>query len=184
MECNKWEESGLLFVSKELTETESEAFALHVKTCESCKIELMDYEHEKKSFFNEYNLGENTSEEIDRRIIAACSKPSVIPTGIGMFSGFIVKKTLIAAFFLVFGIGAGIYFSFNYPGTTGSGIAVMPKSSNDQVVAEKNEPVVSKSADSMKLAKKDSVKNNEVPSINLPQIPQQQGIITVDLKKE
>jgi hypothetical protein len=185
MECNKWQETGLLFISKELDKQEELDFTEHLKKCETCKNELQQYLLDKDNFFSQSVLSECTSTEIDNKILAVCLKTPVITSGLSLFTGVWMKKALLSAFFLVFGISAGVYFTMNYF-TDKNSSAVAATKSAQTTVASTDQNVIKKAPDTSKANKKDSAWGRETnPAMNQPQrrIPQQ-GIITVDLKKE
>jgi hypothetical protein len=184
MECNKWQETGLLFISKELDKQEELEFAGHLKECETCKNEIKQYLFDKDNLFNQSILSECTSAEIDNKILTACLKAPVI-TGLSLFTGVWMKKALLSAFFLVFGMSAGVYFTMNYF-TDRNSSAVASNKSAQTTIASTDQNVIKKVSDTSKVNKKDSTFDRETnPAMNQPQrrIPQQ-GIITVDLKKE
>ena len=73
MECNKWQEEGLLYVSREMDASQAEEYEKHVQICDVCRIEIDQYIHDKKTLFSADMLCESPSEHIDKKIIAACS---------------------------------------------------------------------------------------------------------------
>jgi hypothetical protein len=189
MECNKWQEEGLLYVSKEMTASRASEYLKHVQVCDVCRVEIDQYFIDKKSLFSANMLCESPSDEINKKIIAACSFVPKASRTIPLFSTVWFKRAVISMVFLVFGTSAGIYFTMNYyDATTKSNALASHKSiapaapSVDRVALGSLE----KSRDSAAADKKDSLKQKEnVPYINHTQSgASQQGIVTVDLKKE
>jgi hypothetical protein len=179
MECNKWEEIGLLYVSKELPEPDASEFEKHLAACLLCSNEHSQYTSEKKQFFTTTLLGEPTPEHLDKKIFALCSRP-MVPTSIGIFSMSWAKRAVFSALVFSLGIGAGGYFTFAY---------FTSKSPANYEYAKNTAPSAVVTTDTIKLAL-DSAKK-ELPDllkpgvrrVNTPQIAPQ-GIITVDLKKD
>jgi len=193
MECPKWQELGLLFVSGETDAQQSEEFKEHMKQCAECKNEIDQYSFDKKNFFSYDFLAEAPPEAINTKIIAACSQKPVTTLGFNLFSGLWMKKALLSTFFLVFGMGAGVYFTVHYFSSDNSGIAVSKPAkasgagvvSSDQyraVADQAMQQTKGRAGDSAASAKKDPLKSNEAafPSGKKPA----EGIIPVDLKKE
>jgi len=75
MECNKWEESGLLYSSKELGELERTGYEEHLKECSECREEFQSYRAEHERFFTPAVLDEIPSADIDAEILRVCSDP-------------------------------------------------------------------------------------------------------------
>jgi len=190
MECNKWQEEGLLYISKELDFDKSKEFQRHCESCSTCRTEMQEYTFDAKTFFKQSFIGESPSEDIDNKIIAACSQAPRMTGGLGIFSGFWFKKAVISTFFLIIGMSAGVYFTMNY--FTGSSSSVIASSIKNPSTIPPSGQVASAAAmakidDTSTLRKKDSLKRTE-PAQFIGQdrrsVAQQQGIITVDLKKE
>jgi hypothetical protein len=190
MECPKWQENGLLFVSGEADARQNEEFNEHMRVCIECKNEVEAYEYDKRHFFQQDFFTESPSEAINKKIIAACSHKPVTTLGFSLFSGVWMKKALLSTFFLVFGIGAGVYFTMHYSNSiSGVALSKSEKASSTTVtpVNQKATPAVQlakvKAGDSAKSNKKDSLKANEAVSFPGNQ-KSGEGIIPVDLKKE
>jgi anti-sigma factor RsiW len=176
MECNKWEETGLLYVSGELSAPEASEYEKHLSICQACHSEHSQYASDKKQFFTADFLSEPTPEHLDRKIIGLCARP-MFPTGIGLFSMTWVKRAVFSALVFSLGLGAGGYFTFAYFQSNSSARYAGTKA----VVA----PVTAAPADTLKLAL-DSAKKDlpSMPKTGMQQGKSPQGIITVDLKKE
>lgn len=109
MECNYWEEKGLLFTSGELNEEEAKAFNDHCRVCETCRTELQLYLREKESVFKPEMFEELPSPAVDKEIMRVCSQP-IKPAMISpIFSSF-VKNTIYALLIFTVGFGGGAYF--------------------------------------------------------------------------
>ena len=188
MECNKWQESGLLYISHELDEREDREFKEHMQVCSTCGKEVEQYFYDKKNFFPGSLLCESPSEAIDKKIIAACSQLPKMTVRLGIFSGVWVKNAVMATVFLLFGMSAGVYFTLNYVTASRAGVAVSSEkksSSTPSTIASSEKGIPAHAVDSSRLNKKDTLKRGVPgPVVNpQPQVPQQ-GMIPVDLKKE
>lgn len=113
MECNKWDENGLLYMAKELSQPLASEFEKHLLSCQSCSSELNQYTLEKKQFYTPAILCEPTPEHLDKKIISLCSRP-MIPTSLGLFSMPWVKRAVFSTLVFALGVGAGGYFTFAY----------------------------------------------------------------------
>ena len=110
MECNQWNENGLLFTSGELDDILKNEFSNHLNSCSMCRCEFDTYESEKKVLYNPIHFEETPSESINKEILRVCCKPrnySFFP--IGFQSVF--KNTFFAFFVLAIGFGGGVYFA-------------------------------------------------------------------------
>jgi len=105
MECNKWDENGLLFMARELSQPLASEFEKHLISCQSCSSELNQYTLEKKQFYATAILCESTPEHLDNKIISLCSKP-MVPTSLGLFSMPWVKRAVFSALVFALGVGA------------------------------------------------------------------------------
>lgn len=183
MECNKWQEEGLLYVCREMDAAQTERFKKHVQFCDCCRNEIDQYMHDKKAFFCADMLCESPSGSVDKKIITACSRMPKYSWSIPLLSTVWFKRTLISMVFLVFGTGAGVYFTINYYNAAPAGNALASHKTHAPAIAYGS---LSKSRDSSLSDKKDSLKQKEnMPFINRQQRSQpQQGVFTVDLKKE
>ena len=132
MDCNKWQEEGLLYVSHELDAAQVATYENHVQGCTVCQDELSNYLHDKKSFFHADVLCEAPSPAIDDKIIAACSRLPRATHGAGIFASVWFKRALISSVFLIFGTTAGVYFTMNYYNGTANpaGFALSKASAN------------------------------------------------------
>jgi len=187
MECNKWQEEGLLYISKELDGSGKQLFENHMELCPACRGEVEQYRFDASNFFKESLIGESPSEKINQKIIAACSQAPVLSTGFGLFSGFLFKKAIISTIFLIFGMSAGVYFTVNY--FSGSSASASASSLKKPAVSQASSAaVMAKANDSSATLKADSIKGIQSAlqgdSHRTPIDAQQQGIITVDLKKD
>ena len=89
--------------------------------------------------------------------------------------------------FLIFGMGAGVYFTMNYyNAVTNNNAMASHKSLPAPAIASGSQVALAKNRDSALSDKKDSLKQKEtIPFVNHPRPDApQQGIVTVDLKKE
>jgi hypothetical protein len=187
MECNKWQESGLLYISHELDEREDGEFKEHMQVCSTCGKEVEQYFYDKNNFFPGSLLCESPSEAIDKKIIAACSQLPKMTVRLGIFSGVWVKNAVMATVFLLFGMSAGVYFTLNYVTASRASVAVSSEkksSSTPSAIASSEKSIPAHAVDSSRLNKKDTLKRGVPGSIVNPQPVPQQGMVPVDLKKE
>ena len=183
MECNKWQEEGLLYVSKEMNASQAAEYGKHVQLCDVCRTEIDRYLIDKNKLFSADMLCESPSEDIDRKIIAACCNRPVVSRNIPLFSTVWFKRAVISMVFLVFGAGVGVYFTMNYYDATTKNNALASHKilAPTMASADVAQGAQTKSRDSALANKKDSLKQKEnTPFVN----HHQQGIVTVDLKKE
>jgi anti-sigma factor RsiW len=188
MECNNWQETGLMYLSGELNDKESSRFLEHMQACEVCRNEIASFEHLQTAVLSPDIFCAVPSGETDAKIIAACSRKPIL-TGINLLGAPWVKRTVYSSLFLLFGLGAGIYFA-PYINT------VMNRAPAETVSATFRQPAPAAQAhvqpataavrtDSLASHSKDSFNQPEQQMIARPiDASSQQGIITVDLKKE
>lgn len=193
MECNKWQEEGLLYVSREMNASQAKEYEKHVQLCDVCRNEIDQYILDKKALFSADMLCESPSEAVDKKIITACSYLPKTSRSITLFSTVWLKRAVISMVFLVFGTGAGVYFTMNYyNATTNSTALASHKTPSAPAVASGNQGIqggslgsLAKSQDSALTSKKDSLKQKETaPFVNRQRGTPQQGMVAVDLKKE
>ncbi|HUI93807.1 MAG TPA: hypothetical protein VLX68_16310 [Chitinivibrionales bacterium] len=173
MECNKWDESGLLYMANELSQPLTSEFEQHLKICQCCSNELNQYFLERKKYFSAAFLCEPTPEHLDKKIISLCAKP-MIPTGIGIFYLPWVKRVLFSALVFALGVGAGGYFTFAYY-----------QSKSSSAYAQSKVTAPSKTVNATATAALDTAKKS-LPQKGEKVLPVKppQGIVPVDLKKE
>jgi hypothetical protein len=181
MECNKWEENGLLYSAGELSQPLTSEFEKHLNSCQCCSTELNQYTFEKKQFYTTAILCEPTPEHLDKKIISLCSKP-MVPTSIGLFSMQWVKRAVFSSLVFALGVGAGGYFTFAYyQSKASSAYAQSKNAATPQTAASVPAGAPNLTLDTAKKATPSLA--NKVEKA-LPSQKTQQGIITVDLKKE
>ena len=187
MECNKCQETGLLYLSQELSSSDVSEFHAHIDVCDVCRNEMESFDHLQKDVLSADLFVDVPSDSIDTKIIAACSQKPIL-TGFSLFGVTWAKRTLYSSLFLVFGLSAGLYFAMNY---------YVPAQNNtvaatSQQFAPVAHPV--QAQQSVAISKKDSLISHKKDSLALPEEHpmlarpsdqnSQQGIITVDLSKE
>jgi hypothetical protein len=179
MECNKWEENGLLYMANELSHPLTSEFEQHLKICQCCSNELNQYSLEKIQFFTATCLCEPTPEHLDKKIISLCARP-MLPTSIGLFSMPWVRRVVFSTLVFALGVGAGGYFTFAYyQSKSPSSYAQGKNTPSSKILNTANTATPELALDSAKKSLPLSKKGEKV----LPAQPQQ-GIITVDLNKE
>lgn len=110
MECNLWEEKGLLYLAGELAESEQQVFKGHLATCEYCQTELQLYQKEKETLFKPEMFEDEPSPAVDHEIIRVCSQPIKPAVHMPLFPAY-VKNVIFALLILVVGFGGGAYFA-------------------------------------------------------------------------
>jgi hypothetical protein len=194
MECNKWEETGLLYVSSELDEEQQTQFKSHLSTCAFCSNELSLYSLEKARFFSPDILSVPTTPELDIKIISRCT--AVLPAQSGIMGTLWIKRIVFSALVFAFGAGAGGYFTFAYyHAKSDAAIAAAKTKSMAAPIASSVSAASafrSPSALSLDTSKPESIaatraatraKSARSPSVNNA-TGASRGMITVDLKKE
>jgi hypothetical protein len=188
MECNKWEENGLLFASKELDEEQTNQFRSHLSTCAFCSNELSLYSLEKAKFFSTDILSVQTTSELDIKILTRCT--AVRSTQIGVFGTLWVKRIVFSALVFAFGAGAGGYFTFAYYHAKSDAAIAASRTMGAPGAMVSSSPAVAPNSSLLSLdtSKHESIptlldKSSRTPSANKA-TGSSQGIIAVDLKKE
>jgi hypothetical protein len=190
MECNKWEETGLLYVSRELDELDLTEFKNHLSTCTFCSNELSQYNLEKTRFFSPSTLSIQTTPELDIKILTRCL--SVRQTHLGLVGMTWFKRIVFSSLVFAFGAGAGGYFTFAYyHAKSDAAIAAASSKSMKAPLAVTTAPApMTQTASALS---SDTTKPHNNPGLfkkngrtapSATGIGQTQGIITVDLKKE
>jgi len=115
MDCNKWEETGLLFSSGELPNAEAETYKEHLNVCATCADEYASYTSMKEKMFSVEVLGAQPSAACDAEIIRVCSDLRKPVTTVSSFS-LVVKRTLISLTLFVFGFLSVSYVTIRMNG--------------------------------------------------------------------
>lgn len=162
MECNKWEEEGLLFTAHELHEHLAAGFQAHCKECAFCAAQVEQYLRDKAVLFTRETLGAHPSERVDTAVAAACAHPFRIAAAHwSLFS--LVKKSAVPVLLFILGFGAGTYFVLNIQNAKTAAPAVAENKINSVVPAD--------TADSLKqfkMAGHDSLKKPMDRPFNAP----------------
>jgi len=196
MECNKWEETGLLYVSRELDEAQQAQFKSHLSTCAFCSNELSLYSLEKTRLYSPDILSVQTTPELDIKIMSRCT--AVRPTQVGLLGTLWIKRIVFSTLVFAFGAGAGGYFTFAYyhaksdaaiaaaktkgmvapvTASAASSVAAAPSPSSLSLDTSKQESIPA-----LRSASAERGKIGRTPSAN--KAAPSHGIIPVDLKKE
>lgn len=172
MACSKWEEIGLLYCSRELSEQEAKLYEVHLENCSECSLEFDQYQNDKKTFFTPEILGEITSKEIDEEIIRVCTAKKQY-TSIGIFPA-LVKKTIFSVSFFLLGFAVVGYFVFNIENAKNQKQILASDSSSiaTPALAERESNLVSK----------DSIKDSAVYFSRTRGNLDTRGVFPVDLK--
>jgi hypothetical protein len=112
MVCNKFEESGLLYVSGELSIAEARGYESHVASCEECRRETEAYLKERATFYTADILSERPSPAVDAEILRVGSNKSLTPTAFApMF--FLRKYAPIPVFLMLAMVAVGGYIKYH-----------------------------------------------------------------------
>jgi hypothetical protein len=182
MECNQWNEKGLLFTANELNEKDASDYRAHLEICDFCKKELHVYEQERKTLFAPEIFEETPSAAIDKEIIRVCSNPVKSKTTTFILPAFI-KNTIYAILVLAIGFGGGTYYM-------GVLIASKAKKQDSNIAKTEKIPqeseIVTKSVDvaANKEQVIDSSSKSEDTLIKRENEIPVKGIIPVELKDE
>lgn len=109
MECAKFEELGLLYVSGELNENEAREYEAHLETCEYCKRETAQYKEESASLFTADNLCAEPSPNVDAEIKRVCADPRAMRKPAFMPMMFIKKYAPVPVFLMLVAVAIGGY---------------------------------------------------------------------------
>ena len=107
MECNKWEEYGLLFTSGELENDERQSFEQHLKACSVCAQEHDAYRSVQNRFFTPETLEDSPSPACDAEILRVCSDGRRKVSGLHPMPLFIRRSVVSVALFVIGFIGVG-----------------------------------------------------------------------------
>lgn len=118
MVCNKWEETGLLFTSGELSAKDAALYREHLSTCQECSFEYTTYQAERDRFFTIDVLGAAPSPECDTEIKRVCSDARTKITAPPKLSLVFRKTAVSVALFLMGFTGVGyLTFKMTQPST-------------------------------------------------------------------
>jgi hypothetical protein len=187
MACNKWEETGMLYISGELDDSQLVQFKNHLSTCSFCSSELSQYSLEKSRFFSPDMLCVPTTPDLDRKIIALCT--AVRPTQVGIFGTMWIKRIVFSALVFAFGAGAGGYFTFAYYHAQSDAAVAAAKVKSMTAPVASSMAASSAAPQSASQLSLDTSKSGQIPTLlkkngHAPASVESHGIITVDVKKE
>ncbi|MDR0308178.1 MAG: zf-HC2 domain-containing protein [Chitinispirillales bacterium] len=113
MACNKFEESGLLYVSEELDEHEIRQYEAHLEVCSECRYETESYKKERASFYSTQILSENPSESVDKEIIRVCGASSKKKYTTAYLPIFLKKHAAAPVYLLMIMLAIGGYVQYH-----------------------------------------------------------------------
>jgi len=165
--CNKFEESGLLYVSGELSPDEAREYEAHVAGCEECRRETEAYRKERAELYTADILSERPSSETDAEILRLGAASRKTPTAFAPML-FLKKYAPIPVFLMLVMVAVGGYFRYHsmtagrlmakYGGEAPRPLSPSPTADDD---IQATQP-----ADDEELAMSDSGKS--VPDTNAP----------------
>ena len=112
MECNKFEKTGLLYVSGELSPAEAREYETHVAACEECRRETEAYREERAKLYTADILSDRPGPEVDAEIIRMCSTAKKPPITFGPML-FLKKYAPIPVFLMLVMVAVGGYFRYH-----------------------------------------------------------------------
>lgn len=110
MDCNLWNEKGLLFLANELDESEKQSFDIHMESCDFCQKEVALCQKEEKTIFKSGMFEEMPSLAVDKEILRVCSQAVKPAVGTFMMSS-LFKNAFALLLVLLVGFGGGTYFA-------------------------------------------------------------------------
>jgi hypothetical protein len=115
MGCNKFEESGLLYVSGELGNAEARAYESHLNECDECRQETEAYKKERAAFYTAGALGESPAPAGDAEILRVCSNPKNTrqPAAFMPIMTFIKKYAPVPLFLMLVMVAIGGYVRYH-----------------------------------------------------------------------
>jgi len=136
MECNKWEELGLLFSANELETNEMHEYKEHLNVCDECRLEYDTYQKERAAYFTVEMLGGAPSKAVDDEILRVCSNAQKKVTQITF--PFTLKKTVLSAAFFAVGFILVSYISFNVINSKTSEPDLVEKNGAEEIIANES----------------------------------------------
>ena len=134
MECKRWEENGLLFVSEELDDDERQSFERHLAECSWCAAEEKAYRMDRERFFTEKILGEAPSAACDAEILRVCSDGRRKVTGFASMPLFIRRSVVSFMLFAIGFVGVGYITLKGGIGKKAAGVSAV--ASDSSITAE------------------------------------------------
>ena len=110
--CNKFEESGLLYVSGELSPAEAREYESHIAGCEECRRETETYRKERAELYTADILSERPRPAVDAEILRVCSNVKKTPATF-MPMLFLKKYAPVSVFLMLVMVAVGGYFSYH-----------------------------------------------------------------------
>jgi anti-sigma factor RsiW len=92
MECNKFEERGLLYAAGELGPAEACDYEAHLAVCGACRGETEAYRRERAEIYTADILSERPSPGADAEILRRCSNARKKPAAFAKFMFINIKK--------------------------------------------------------------------------------------------
>jgi len=92
MECNKFEEHGLLYAAGELCPAEARGYEAHLAVCGACRRETETYRRERAELYTADILSERPSPETDAEILRLGSNARKIPMSFANSMFLNIKK--------------------------------------------------------------------------------------------
>jgi hypothetical protein len=114
MECNNFEEYGLLYASGELDPAAARGYEAHLEACDECRRETEAYGRERAELYTADVLSERPSPAADAEILRLCSNIRKTPTAFASTLFLNIKKYAPVPVFLMLVMAAvGGYLSYH-----------------------------------------------------------------------
>jgi anti-sigma factor RsiW len=114
MDCNKFEESGLLYLSGELSESEARGYEAHIAGCAECRGETELYRKESKELYTADILGDAPRREVSDEIIRVCSNPKKAASAAALTPLLFFKKYApVSVFLMLVMVAVGGYLKYH-----------------------------------------------------------------------
>jgi len=111
--CNKFEVSGLLYLSGELGEGEARGYEAHLGACGECALEVESYRRERAAFYGPEILGESPSAAVDSEILRVCAGARGARPITFLSMAFVRKYAPVPLFLMLIMVAVGGYVRYH-----------------------------------------------------------------------
>jgi len=160
--CNKFEESGLLYVSGELSPAEAGEYESHIADCEECRRETEAYRKERAEFYTPDILSERPSPAVDAEIMRVCSAVSKTPITLTPML-FLKKYAPIPIFLMLVMVAVGGYFRYHI--ITADNLAAKYEKETTTPSNDSTQPILVKEDEKLVMSDSNNLSN---PDTNAP----------------
>jgi hypothetical protein len=110
--CDKFEKSGLLYVSGELSSFEAQEYESHIAVCEECRLETATYRGERAELYTADILSERPNPAVDAEILRLCSNVRKAPVTFTPLL-FFKRYVPVSVFLMLVAVAVGGYFRYH-----------------------------------------------------------------------